>query len=165
MASYVDQRSKIRSGDLLAWSHTGWKTWRDIKIELVRFFTQSEYSHVGVAWVIGGRVFVIEAVEPMVRIYPLSKLGNFYHIPMDTEWKLTTEEYALLHVGDDYKQLQAIKAYFVSLGKDSTVECAALAIAILDKEGIDLGEMATPSAVVKAALMLDKQLTYVTSKY
>jgi len=58
---YSEVRDTIKSGDLLAWSHRGWRTWYDIKIQAVRFFTQSEFSHVGVAWAVGGRVFVLEA--------------------------------------------------------------------------------------------------------
>jgi hypothetical protein len=163
MKNYADYRANIKSGDLLAWSHKGWGSWRDFKIQMVRMFTRSEYSHVAIAWVVGGRVFVIEAVEPMSRIYPLSKLGNFYHVPMDAEWKPSTEEYALSHVGDDYKQLQALKAYFVSLGRNNTSECAALTIAIYDKEGIDVGDKATPSAVVLTAQEAGKELVYVTN--
>jgi hypothetical protein len=55
---YEAAREKVKSGDLLAWSHRGWRSWYDIQIQLVRFFTQSEYSHVGIAWVVGGRVHI-----------------------------------------------------------------------------------------------------------
>ena len=79
---YKQARPMIRSGDVLAWSHRGIRSWHDLKIWLVRMFTRSEYSHVGTAWVVGNRVFVIEAVMPKVRIYPLSKLGDFYWLQM-----------------------------------------------------------------------------------
>ena len=77
MKKYSEYRDQIKSGDLLAWSHRGFRSWHDFKVQAVRLFTQSEYSHVGIAWVVGGRVFVIEAVEPRVRIFPLSKLGEY----------------------------------------------------------------------------------------
>lgn len=163
MITYKEHRDKIRSGDVLAWSHRGWKSWRDIKIQLIRIFTRSEYSHTATAWVVADRVFVIEAVEPVARIFPLSKLGDFYHIPMDAPWHASTEEYALNKVGSDYKQLQAIKAYFESLGKDSAAECAALTIAIADKDGIDLGIKAIPAKVVQMALLLGKKLFFITN--
>ena len=161
MTTYKEQRPKIKSGDILAWSHRGWRNWHDIKVQMVRMFTQSEYSHVGVAWVVGGRVFVIEAVMPIARIFPLSKLGSFYHVPMEANWSEVAEEYALSHVGDEYSQLQAIKAYFKSLGNDNTSECAALVISVLSRDGIFLNCKATPSAVILAAQEGGKQLLYV----
>jgi hypothetical protein len=161
---YSDYRKNIKSGDLLVWSHRGWKSWHDIKVQMVRFFTQSEYSHVGIAWVIGDRVFVIEAVEPCVRIYPLSKLGDFYHIKMGAEWKPETEEAALSYVGSDYKQLEAIKLYFKPWHKGQVSECAALVLQIMSVEGIDLGDRATPDAVVLQAQLYGHPTLYVTNK-
>ena len=164
MNTYNEYRSKIKSGDLLAWSHRGWKSIHDIKIQLVRMFTQSEYSHVGVAWVVGERVFVIEAVEPCVRIFPLSKLGSFYHIPLNAPWSASTEEKALSYVGAEYKQLQAIKAFFKPLGKGNVSECAALVLTILEHDGIILENRATPDAVVYQAQLYGHPTFYVENK-
>ncbi len=164
MNTYTDYRKKIKSGDLLAWSHRGWRTWHDIKIQLMRMFTQSEYSHVGTAWVVAGRVLVIEAVEPKLRLYPLSRLGSFFHIPLKAEWSKATEEKALEHIGKDYKQLQAIRAYFEPLGKDNVSECAALAINIAAADNIDLGDRATPDAVVRQAQLYGHSLNYVVNE-
>lgn len=151
MKKYSEYREQIKSGDLLAWSHRGWRSWHDFKIQMVRFFTQSEYSHVGSAWVVGGRVFVIEAVEPRARLYPLSKLGDFYHTPLEAPWSAQTEEAALQDIGTEYLQLQAILAYFRPLREGAASECAALAIKIAKSDGIDLGTRATPDAVVREA--------------
>lgn len=158
---YADARPTLRSGDLLAWSHRGWSTFHDIKIQLVRMFTRSEYSHVGLVWVIGGRVLVIEAVEPLVRIYPLSKLGSFYHLPMQATWKPETEELALSHVGTPYSQLDAIRAFFKPLGSSVVTECAALVLNILHADGVDLGDRATPDAVVYQAQLYDHPTFYI----
>ena len=153
MNTYKEYRGNIKSGDLLGWSHRGWKTFHDIKIQIVRMLTQSEYAHVGTAWVVGDRVFVIEAVKPRARIYPLSKLGSFYHIPLKAAWSPSTEELALSYVGSDYKQLEAIKAFFKPLTKGSVSECAALATTIAAHDGIDLGTRATPDSVILQAQM------------
>ena len=158
---YDDVRNQIRSGDLLAWSHRGWNSLYDIKIQLVRMFTQSEYSHVGTAWVVGGRVFVIEAVKPKVRIYPLSKLGSFYHIPMGAQWKLETEELAIKHVGEKYSEFDALVAFFLPLGPQKVSECAALVLNIMRADGIDLGNRATPDAVVYQAQLYGYPTYYV----
>lgn len=161
---YTEARPRIRSGDLLAWSHRGWRTWHDWKIQAVRFFTQSEYSHVGTAWVIGDRVFVIEAVQPLVRIYPLSKLlaDGFYWAPMRAAWRYSTLEFALSKVGEPYSQLQAMLAFFRPLAPDARWECAELARAIAAQDGIDLGPMATPTSVVRHAQLGGSPVVLVT---
>lgn len=151
MARYDDVRSNIRSGDILAWSHAGWKTWRDIKIQAIRLFTQSEYSHVGIAWVVGGRVLVIEAVMPLVRIFPLSNLldQDCYLIPSGTPWKDDTEALALSKVGQPYSQLQAVQSFFHLPTEDTNWQCAELVRSVLKNDGLDVGNVATPTAIVR----------------
>jgi hypothetical protein len=163
--NYLEARSKIKSGDLLAWSHRGWGTWHDIKIQAVRFFTQSEYSHVATAWCVGDRVFVIEAVQPLVRIYPLSKLGEFYWLPLNCNWNDKALDYALSKVGESYSQMQAITAFFKTLEKeDSLWECAELAARVSALAGFDLGTVYTPSKVVQRALEQGAVTHLITSK-
>jgi len=126
---YEDIRQQINSGDILAFRHTGWKTWKDLKCQFVKFFTKSEYSHVGLAWIIGGRVFVIEAVMPLVRIFPISKVLPFDLIPCGSKyWQPIIEEACLTYVGEEYSQYQAILAGINRLkaGADSRWECAEL---------------------------------------
>lgn len=161
--SYATYRSTIKSGDLLSWSHRGWGSWHDFKVQMVRFFTQSEYSHVGCAWVVGERVFVIEAVEPRARVFPLSKLGDFYHNQMSINWSPDVEEAALETIGEDYKQLNAIKAYFTQLADKDVSECAALYLHIAMTAGIFLGKKATPTAVVQAAQLLGSPTRFIKS--
>jgi len=161
---YKDIRKDIKSGDILAWSHRGWKSWYDIKIQFVRIFTRSEYSHVGTAWVIGDRVFVIEAVQPKVRIYPLSKLKDFYWIPMNAPWLDSTLEYALEAVGDNYSQAQALQAPFNEPKEDSLHQCAELTARTARKDGIELGTVYTPSEIVRNAQLLGNGLFLVEDK-
>ena len=158
---YEQARPMIRSGDILAWSHRGVRSWHDLKIWLVRMFTRSEYSHVGTAWVVGNRVFVIEAVMPKVRIYPLSKLGDFYWLQMGAYWRKATETLALSFVGDDYSQVQAMVSPFITPPKDDRWECAELVATVARQDSIDLGDVYTPSEVVLAAQKRGAPLTYV----
>ena len=161
MQNYKEVRDQIRSGDLIAFTHRSWKTWHDIKVQIVRFFTQSEYSHVAIAWVTSGRVFLLEAVMPLTRIYPLSLSGDFYWIEMDSPWKPETEEYAMEHIGYEYSQVEAIEAMFEDIHHDQVNECAAYAIQVAGKDGINLGTKAVPSNVVQTALELGKHLHFI----
>lgn len=160
---YNSIRNNIKSGDLLAWSHKSWRSWYDIKIQLVRLFTQSEYSHVGLAWCIGERVFVLEAVTPYVRIYPLSRSKEFYWIPLNIQWDNKIEEEALSKVGDSYSQLDAIKAFFSLSIKNNKWECAEYVADILNVGGIDLGSKLTPAHIVESALKLGNDLHFISN--
>ena len=161
---YADARPLIKSGDMLAWSHRGWGSWHSIKIQFVRMFTRSEYSHVGTAWVVGDRVFVIEAVQPKVRIYPLSKLlaDGAYWLQMNAPWYAKTLTTALEIVGDNYSQIQAMQSPFWVPPEDSLWECAELVATIAKCDGIDLGYEYTPSAVVKAAQKIGAPIVLIT---
>lgn len=150
---YVDYRDSIKSGDLLAWSHRGWKSWYDIKVQMVRFFTQSEYSHVGTAWVYGGRIFVIESVSPYIRIVPLSNLLPCYLIKIYAPWKYETEKFALSLVGiGGYSQWEAVKAFFRKNDNPDKWECAEFVHELWKKDSLSLTPYKdTPSEVVLEA--------------
>lgn len=151
--NYLDARSKIKSGDLLAWTHRSWSTWKDIKIQLVRIFTRSEYSHVGVALVFGGRVWVVESVKPLVRIVPLSNLLPCYWAHVGLPWNPKVEEYALGLVGSaKYSEWEAIRAFFGDNHDPQAWECAELVQAIYREAGMHLRSRAVPSDVVQDIL-------------
>jgi hypothetical protein len=152
--NYQDARPDIKSGDLLAWSHRSWRSWYDIKIQIVRFFTQSEYSHVGVAWVVGNRILVIEAVMPKVRIYPLSSLGTFYWVPGFLRWDDSMETKALDYVGTEYSQTEAVAAYFERSIHPDAMQCAKLVATLAGFERTNR----TPSEMVDYALSKDRVL-------
>lgn len=151
---YEELRSNIKSGDVIAWTHKGCKTWSDIKIQIVRMFTRSEYSHVGIAWVVADRVFVIDAVIPKVRIFPLSKELPFFILPCgDKYWSDSIEEILLSHVGEEYSTWQAILAAFNKLkcGKDVTWQCAELVNMVLQSGNIfkENESLSTPTSIVE----------------
>jgi hypothetical protein len=148
---YSEARDNIQSGDLLVFSHFGCRTWHDFKIQCVRAFTRSEYSHVGIAWNVGGRLMCLEAVMPLVRIYPLSKLGEFYWMPTQRIWTPETEEFALSIVGSEYSQWKAIRSKWDDPHvNDNLWQCCLYAREVLRKSGVPLRDSAdTPTKIVK----------------
>lgn len=151
---YQDLRNNIKTGDVLAFTHKSWKSWYDIKVQLVRFFTQSEYSHVGLVWCANDRVFVMESVTGGVRIIPLSKCLPCYHLNMP---ELTQEqvELAFSVMGEPYSQWEAIQAFFGRENrKDSKWECAEFVSVVAN-----LMCKATPTAVVDYCLSSGATLT------
>ncbi len=155
--NYELMRPKLRSGDMVAWSHRPWRTWYDFQIQMVRMFTRSEYCHVGCIWRAEGRVFVIEAVTPKVRIFPLSKLLPFWVLPMEMNWTEEVAEFALSTVGAEYSKLQAIESFFHPPKADNVWQCAELYRSISEVAGFSLGDDVTPSGIVLAAQRMGAQ--------
>lgn len=160
---YRWRRPSFRSGDLIAQSHGGWSSWKDIQVAIVRIGTMSTYSHVGVIEVdqSEGRVYVVEAVRPCAHRVPLSTIGSFYHLPMPARWTLDTSLYVKSILGSPYSRLAAIRAFFRPLPAGSVSECAALAREVLLKASVDLGPLSRPDSVVQRALELDSFLTFI----
>ncbi len=164
---YSDYRGYIKDGDLIAYSHYSWASFYDLQVQAVRLFTQSEYSHVGIVIELGGRLFILESVTPVIRMVPLSNTlskDGFYHIPMHTRVTDEELEFALSKLGNGkYSKLQAIMAQLrkLAIGEDDLWECAEYVIACRRHSGIDLGPVATPAEVVKSALAKGKSLNFV----
>jgi hypothetical protein len=151
--NYTTARSKIRSGDLLAWSHRGWGSWYDLQVMAVRIFTQSEYCHVGVAMRVGGRVLVHEAVGAGVRVFPLSRMAPFYHLPLGLDWNAAAEAFVWKTLGQGYSKLQAIEAHLGRLhaATDDLWQCAELSQELIEQLGCKLECKPTPTRLVYAA--------------
>lgn len=144
---YSDYRKNIKAGDVIATSRRApwYRSWYDFKISVVRAATKSTYSHIGIVADWGGRLMVLEAVEPYVRIYPLSNIaqeaGEFYHIPIPS--KIDFEgcgalDFALTKVGQPYSQIDAVRSVFTRLKSDSRWECAEYVQSCLNAAGIDI---------------------------
>jgi len=129
--TYPQARAGIRSGDLLAWRGTG------LIGRLVRHWTGESWSHVGIAWVIGGRVLVLEAREGRgVVASPLSRRLNCYHLPTGVAWDEAMQSRALDSLGGRYNLIDAIRAG-VGLRPDGAgwqcAEYAAYVLGLYDK--------------------------------
>ena len=157
---YKNLKPQIKSGDVLAWTHKGIKSWKDFEVFIVRLAQRSEYSHVGIAWVVGERTFILEAVGSGLRIYPLSKELPCYHIKTDIKWTKKVEGYALSKVGEPYSKWEAIKGFLT--GKttkgDGQWQCAEFCKAVLANAGMKLGGKTTPSGLVDELLNQGKSL-------
>lgn len=151
---YCDYRNKIKSGDLLAWDKGRKGFIAGLLMKIVKLATGSKYCHVGIAWKSGGRLFVIEATPPAVRLTPLSVIKSFYHIPMKIRWLSKYNDYLLDKIGLKYSIKDCIRAYFGKLSPDNDeYQCAELACEFYKSIGIDLGESYEPGILVKAVIL------------
>ncbi|MCA3067478.1 MAG: hypothetical protein ING73_11225 [Rhodocyclaceae bacterium] len=161
---YSQARATIKTGDLLAWSHGSLRSWKDFQVMLVRMFTRSEFSHVGIAWVANGRVFIIEAVGAGVRIYPLSREVPFYLCRKPTYLDQRAIDFLFERIGAPYSKIQAVLAGLgiLTKGADDIWQCAELVLDALSRDVDSLGDInATPTAVVKQAMRQWGALEYI----
>lgn len=147
-------RDKIKTGDLLAWSHyRSDKT--SIWLNMVRFGTMSEYGHVSVAWRKGEELFHVEAAVPRIRISKISPDESFYCVPLS---RYLPDNYDMSFfddkVGLKYSLMDAFRAYVgSSVRDDDRWQCAELSRAYYNSYDLNFNDRAvTPARLVKAAM-------------
>jgi len=151
---YKVVRDDIKSGDLLAWSKSPTdKVISNIFLSIVKFFTKSNYGHVGIAWRMGGRLLVVEAVIPFIHVYPVSKRESFYWIPTNIPWTPSYIKHLLKYLGTSYSIIDCIRAYLGDTDpSNNRWQCAELCNDYYKNIGINLGKADTPVEIVEAML-------------
>ena len=163
--NYPQHREQIKTGDLLTWSGRGFVG------RLVRIATASSWSHVGIAYVIGGRVWVIEAREfAGVQIVPLSSYLNCTWLPTGAKWNDAVDNYAINKIGKvGYSYPTAVRAWaLAAIGKRkplnpdaSTQICSTFAPIVLRMAGVPLPDkIMTPAQCVDYVIKLNAGLDY-----
>lgn len=134
--TYPHIRPTIRSGDLLAWRGNG------LAGRIVRHWTGESWSHVGLAWVIGGRVLVLEAREGRgVVAAPLSRRLSCYHLPTGAAWDDAMQSRAIEALGEPYNVLDAIRAGLGLRPRGAGWQCAEYAGYVLGLPGKTPGDV------------------------
>ena len=145
----------IETGDLLVWDTTGWSSKRDLQLQLVRLFTRSQYTHVGIAYRTKDEVFVVEATPPHVRIFPLRKLLPVYHVDLHLKLNEDQLDYLFKHVGDDYSLLQVAMTIFMKPMRDRNWHCVELCKDFYEEVlRMDLGDDYTPGGFLRKMLSI-----------
>ena len=150
---YADARPKIKSGDILAWTHKPLRNWYDFQVQLVRVFTKSEYTHVGVAYVDGDREFVLESVSSGIRMKLLSEEVPFFWLPCDIGWNDEVKKAAFSKFGQSYSKWEGILSVWLKLkpGGNNHWECAEYVNFILQQAGYETNIRNIPAEVVSWA--------------
>ena len=142
---YSQARPKIKSGDVLAWRGAG------IISRVIRRVTMSSHSHVGIAWVANGRVFILEAVEGYgIGLRPLSQACPFYWVPIRPHmWNNDAAEFAFSKLQEGYSYTDALLAGFgFRMNSDQWI-CSEYAREILRLMGLPVPDDAqTPAQLM-----------------
>ena len=153
--NYTDIRDQIKTGDLIGFTHKGWLGWYNFKVQMVRMFTRSEYSHVAIAYVMNDRVFILEAVGAEVRLFPLSRELPFYWLNNPKKATQPAIDYGFSVLGLKYESQLMMALSFVfgfSLKHNKRMQCSELANNWFKANGQELTTSDTPTAVMQAAL-------------
>ena len=164
---YSEARDRIKTGDMLLWvDHHGGDTRGVIERWIVRHGTASPYTHVGIAWVICGRLMVMELTLRGCAPRLLSLAGSFDWAPAPRELSENGLSFALSCFGVwIYSRWQAILGALkaLAIGVDQEGQCAEFALAVWGKDGMAPGDTATPGACAEGALEIWKStITRVT---
>ena len=152
----VKQRdlTKIKSGDLLAWSYDELSGWYRFVNKTIQLMTLSSYSHVGIAIVDGGDTYVLEATRPYIKLSKAQEKGHFYVVSMNLENTEELMDIAKEYLGKPYSLMDCVRAFFgYQTAKDDQYQCAELCAEVYERLGEEFfPEKNTPQGLVKAAL-------------
>ena len=159
MPSYAYIRPQMKTGDLLFWrNHKGGPTIGYLERFIVQAGTMSPYIHVGMCWVEGGRVWVMEITTRGCAPRLLSMTGDFAWIAAPQALSKEALWRAQSFFGEwTYSRWQAFTGWLgrLSIGKDLQGQCAEYVLTVLnDCEHLKFtNPTATPQGVADAALM------------
>lgn len=149
---YSEIRDTIKTGDLLIWKTTKINSLIDFILYLYQKIFKAKFTHVGVAVALGNRVLLVEATPPVVRLYPLSLLDDFYLLKTDITYKNKHLDILFEDLGKKYSLIDLIK-YLFKIGRSNNhYYCSKLAskfyneIGLIDDEDAGL----TPDSIVEA---------------
>lgn len=155
---YEKARSGIQSGDILGWQG------HSLFSRLTRRVTMSAYSHVGTAWRVGDRLFVLEALGSKgVRMAPLSHRRPFVWVNMQSPWRKKAEAFALDTLDAEYGWFDAL---FAGLGVPMVSEgrwiCSEYSREISRLCGEKIPDtVQTPAQLIKWCQINDRKIQYV----
>lgn len=137
----------IKSGDLIAWCGN-----KGFYNKLIRLVTLSEYTHVGIAIIENGKLYVVEATRPVVRKVELAGRTPFHHIPMgvvvDTVLSKVLDDF----IGKEYSMLQAALSVFNIYIDDDKWYCTEQCYEFYRRAGIEFDKRLTPTKFVRQAI-------------
>ena len=150
--------SNIKDGDLLAWSDRS-----GLYTNIIRFFTMSEYTHVGIAIIENGELYVVEAVAPEVRKIRVLDRMPFFHIPMNIEMTSELKEKANSFLGKKYSTIQAMLSWFNIYINDDKWYCTELTYEFYKTAGLEFDKHLTPTKFIRQAINRSKIILSIDS--
>lgn len=148
---YSEIRGNIKTGDLLIWETTKIRSFIDFVLYLYQKIFKAEFTHVGVAVVLGNRLLIVEATPPVVRLHPVSLLDDFYLLKTNIRTKSKHLDILFEHLGKKYSLLDLVKFLFKLRNNDNNFYCSELASKYYNEVGLIHNHDAglTPDSLIK----------------
>jgi len=155
---YAEARSRIKTGDMLLWrDHNGGTVRSMVERWIVRHGTASPYTHVGVAWVDNGRVWVMDITTRGCAPRLLSTCLPFDWAAAPEPLSADALAYAFSCFGQwTYSRWQAVMgaAKRLTIGVDTKGQCAEYTLAIYRANGNQPTAIATPGDCADGAMLV-----------
>lgn len=148
----------IKSGDLVTW-----KGRKGFINNIIRLFTLSEYTHVGIAVVEDDDIYVVEAVSPCIRKIKLSGRTPFQVIPMNVNYDITLDNFLNSIIGRRYSMIQAILSFFNIYIDDDNWYCTELGYEFYSRVGVKFDKNLTPTRFIRQAMVYSGISYYIDS--
>ena len=141
--NYSTNKKLIKSGDVILWSGSGFSA------RVVRLFTRSRWSHVGIAVWWGDRLMVLDSYPfKGTRARLLSHdLKNAFWLPSGANWSRRAQGFALDELDKRYSFQNLWKTLWGLNLVKKEYHCAQYVAAVLSKAGILLTAPATPESI------------------
>ena len=125
---YSEIRDTLTTGDLVSWKAGKVNSFFSAILKIYQKILKPKSVHVGIVFVVGGRTFIVEARPPVVRIYPLSRMEDFYLIRTNIPDDKANVDFLLQEVGVEYGILDLIRGLLFADGKNNKeLYCSELA--------------------------------------
>lgn len=139
---YSEIRDELETGDLVAWDTTEIEDFFDFILFIYSKVFRVKYTHVGVVVKFGSRIFVLEAIPPVVRLVPLSAKRDFYLIKTKAPvlFRENGINYLFKFIGRKYSILDFVRTMLKLKSSDEDFYCSELAAKYYKSIGYILDE-------------------------
>lgn len=158
---YSDARAAglFKDGDIIFLPHLSFRSWKDIKLMFLKMFDMTRVTHAAMIKTFGDRLWIVESVQPYVRIGILSEQldqGGFWWASLSSP---ATEEETVAALAEvnkkPYSQIRAVlgKLGFIPKDKVGTGKFVSCAEWVMGKRriskplGLEFDCDPTPSAL------------------
>ncbi len=152
---YSKIRSELKTGDLLIWKTSRFKSLSGLAHYIYQKITGDIYAHVGLVLKEGNRVFVVEATPPAVRLFPLSMSGDFGYVPLELELNDKHIDFLLSDLGKKYSLWDLVRSLFKWSNSNNEFYCSEFCSVFYNQIGLLGSEDAglTPDTLVESIVM------------
>lgn len=154
---YSEIRNTLKTGDLISWKSGRITSFFDIILFFYQKILKPKSIHTGLIIKIGDRMFVAEARPPEVRLFPLSKMNDFYILRLGLKKNYKDYDRILRQMGVPYGYIDLLKGILGFKNSTKKLYCSEQCAKFYVERGFfptEIFNMAarTPDSLIKVAM-------------